>query len=371
MKPEERDQGRGKRRGRQARRPDPGAGAAGAFADRLWRLRREAGDPSYAEMSARLGAAASKSSLASAVQGRKLPSWETTWEFVRVLAVDRLGRDPGETEREWRELWERARDADSDEAGGTGGSGADATDDGAADDAAGAETADGSVRAADGLVRADGGSVRGADDGFAEDTRDMGDAEDVMNAAAPAASTRSPRLARRGRVIRVVAALTVAAAVAAVAFVIDLVVSRPATNGGDGDPPPVPTSAPAAPPTMVPTEGAIAGDDSAFMGDITYPDGSTVRRGSSFRKVWRIRNTGRIPWKGRRLVRINSGPCRTPETVDMPFTAPGQSVDIAVRVRAPEEPGNCRIYWKVVDAQGRALFPAKRPIFLDVQVEGS
>ncbi|MEU9832275.1 NBR1-Ig-like domain-containing protein [Streptosporangium sp. NPDC048047] len=348
-------------------------------------MRREAGDPSYAEMSARLGAAASKSSLASAVQGRKLPSWETTWEFVRVLAVDRLGRDPGETEREWRELWEHARDADSDEAGDTGGSGADATDDGAADDAAGVETADGSVRAADGsvwaaddgLVRAGGGSVRGADDGFAEDTRDtrdtgdVEDAEDVMNAAAPAASTRSPGLARRGRVIRVVAALTVAAAVAAVAFVIDLVVSRPATNGGDGDPPPVPTSAPAAPPTMVPTEGAIAGDDSAFLGDITYPDGSTVRRGSSFRKVWRIRNTGRIPWKGRRLVRINSGPCRTPETVDMPFTAPGQSVDIAVRVRAPEEPGNCRIYWKVVDAQGRALFPAKRPIFLDVQVEGS
>ncbi|MGA3525650.1 hypothetical protein [Melissospora conviva] len=80
----------------------------GAFADRLWRLKREAGDPSYAEMAARLGAAASKSSLAAAARGRTLPSWETAWEFVRVLAVDRLGHDRSETEKQWRELWSQA-----------------------------------------------------------------------------------------------------------------------------------------------------------------------------------------------------------------------------------------------------------------------
>ena len=80
-----------------------------AFADRLWRLKVEAGDPPFAEMSSRLGAAASKSSLAAAAQGRRLPSWETTWEFVRVLAVGRLGRDPEETEREWREHWRLAK----------------------------------------------------------------------------------------------------------------------------------------------------------------------------------------------------------------------------------------------------------------------
>lgn len=113
---------RGKRRGRRSRRPDPDSGVVEAFANRLWRLRRKAGDPPYAEMASRLGAAASKSSLASAVQGRRLPSWETTWEFVRVLAVDRLGCDPKETEREWRELWERTKAADSaDGSGAVGG----------------------------------------------------------------------------------------------------------------------------------------------------------------------------------------------------------------------------------------------------------
>jgi hypothetical protein len=103
------------RRGRRPARPDPESGPLGAFADRLWRLKQEAGDPSYEEMAAKLGAAASKSSLAAAAQGRVLPSWETTWEFVRVLAVDRLGRDARETEQEWREHWSRAGAADEPE----------------------------------------------------------------------------------------------------------------------------------------------------------------------------------------------------------------------------------------------------------------
>jgi hypothetical protein len=98
-----------RRRGRRAARPGPDSGPVGAFADRLWRLRREAGDPSYEEMAGRLGAAASKSSLAAAAQGRSLPSWETAWEFVRVLAVDRLGHDPADAEKEWREAWLRAK----------------------------------------------------------------------------------------------------------------------------------------------------------------------------------------------------------------------------------------------------------------------
>jgi hypothetical protein len=46
-------------------------------------------------------------------------------------------------------------------------------------------------------------------------------------------------------------------------------------------------------------------------------------------------------------------------------------VDLSVRVRAPGKPGKCRIYYKMTDAQGRVLFPLKRPVFLDVRVVGS
>jgi hypothetical protein len=56
------------------------------------------------------GACASKSALSAAARGQRLPNWETAWEFVRVLAVDMLGRDPADAEREWRARWEHARD---------------------------------------------------------------------------------------------------------------------------------------------------------------------------------------------------------------------------------------------------------------------
>jgi len=97
-----------RKRGRKARPPNPDDGPLAAFAHELWALKRRAGDPSFATMSTRLGAAASKSSLAAATHGTVLPSWETTWEFVRVLAVDQLGADAEETQREWLARWEAA-----------------------------------------------------------------------------------------------------------------------------------------------------------------------------------------------------------------------------------------------------------------------
>ncbi|MGN9843952.1 NBR1-Ig-like domain-containing protein [Nonomuraea sp. H19] len=250
-------------------------------------------------MASRLGAAASKSSLASAAQGRKLPTWETTWEYVRVLAVDRLGGDPDKTRQEWRDRWERAR-------------------------------ADGSPAGI------------GAADGTQEDTSPL----DAVTDPAP-----SPRPAQGRRGLFYVVAAAAMAVAGAVFFVLG-------TKADRNDLPP-------SGPTMSPAPV----DNSEFVGDVTYPDGSKVRPGSSFKKVWRIRNTGTVAWEGRFLARVNKAPCRSPEKVTVPSTAPGQTVDIAVRVKAPEKPGNCRIYWKMTDVQGRVLFPLKRAVFLDVQVD--
>lgn len=97
--------------GRRAQPPDPDSGPYAALAHELWQLKRRAGDPSFAAMCTTLGAAASRSSLAAATRGTALPSWETTWEFVRVLAVERLGADTDTTEREWWGRWTAARDA--------------------------------------------------------------------------------------------------------------------------------------------------------------------------------------------------------------------------------------------------------------------
>ncbi|UUV29289.1 NBR1-Ig-like domain-containing protein [Amycolatopsis roodepoortensis] len=99
------------RRGRVARGPAEDSGPVAEFARRLWELKRAAGDPSYDRMRDEYGALASKSALSAAARGERLPSWETTWEFVRVLAAGVLGGDEDEVRHEWRGEWERARDA--------------------------------------------------------------------------------------------------------------------------------------------------------------------------------------------------------------------------------------------------------------------
>lgn len=109
-------------------------------------------------------------------------------------------------------------------------------------------------------------------------------------------------------------------------------------------------------------------DESVFEGDITVPDGTLVAKGETFEKVWRIKNVGKVEWDGRFLMRVNDTVCTAPRKVGIPYTPPGQSVDIRVPVQAPETVGECKIFWKMVDAEGRLLFPDKRPIFLDVRV---
>jgi hypothetical protein len=295
----------GSRRGRRPARPDPESGPVALLAHRLWELKERAGDPSFAEMSSRLGAAASKSSLAAAARGRTLPSWETTWEFVRVLAVGRLGQEERETEREWRAYWEQAR-----------------------------------IESLPVSSAMEGEPVGG------------GPVENgpVENGPAPAARSSG---AGKAAVLSVLSAVLAGGAGAMVI----LFSPFDGENAGEG---------------VAPHESsawtAVPRDDSAFEGDVTHPDGTEVRRGKHFTKVWRIRNAGAVPWQGRYLTRINTAPCRAPERVEIEPTAPGEVVDIAVRVRAAARPARCKIFWKMTSADGTPLFAGKKPIFLDVSV---
>ncbi|MFJ9780826.1 NBR1-Ig-like domain-containing protein [Amycolatopsis sp. NPDC101161] len=110
------------RRGRVALGPAGETGPVAEFARRLWELKRAAGDPSYDRMRDELGALASKSALSAAARGRQLPSWETTWEFVRVLAVGVLGQDEPAVLLEWRGAWEKAREPEAEAPGALAGS---------------------------------------------------------------------------------------------------------------------------------------------------------------------------------------------------------------------------------------------------------
>jgi hypothetical protein len=102
-------------------------------------------------------------------------------------------------------------------------------------------------------------------------------------------------------------------------------------------------------------------DDSRFIADVTIPDGTTVRANQTFVKTWEIQNSGLIPWRGRFLTRQGllggQGLCMSPAQVPVPYTAPGQDVDISVTLTAPNVPGSCRVDFKMTDANGILYFP--------------
>lgn len=312
-----------KKRGRKASPPCPDDGPLAAFAHELWVLKCRAGDPSYATMCTRLGAAASKSSLAAATRGTALPSWETTWEFVRVLAVGRLGADPEDTRREWLARWTAA-------AGATA--------------PAGTAVPDREPAAVQG-----GGQECGSPD--AASIAPPGSSPALAVLPAPAAPAQSPgRVLRRFRPARGHAMVAGVLAVVIAAVVGSLAAASPA-------------------PAPAPVRASLAGSDNAsFEGDVTFPDGSVVAPGQRFTKVWQLRNTGSLRWEQRYLTRVNTTACQAPDMVPIPVTDPGRSVRIPVPVTAAESDARCKIYWKMTDAARRLLLPDKNPIFLDVVV---
>lgn len=73
----------------------------GAFAAELYQLRVSAGTPSFRKI-ASLSGCISHTTLAEAEKGLRLPSWETTREFVKGCQGD---------EADWRGRWEKAKEA--------------------------------------------------------------------------------------------------------------------------------------------------------------------------------------------------------------------------------------------------------------------
>lgn len=338
--------GSGGKRGRKQSRPDPAAGPVAAFACRLCDLKESAGDPSYDRMRGEFGAAASKSALSSAARGQDLPSWETTWEFARSLAVGVLGADPERTQREWSQRWEQAR-ADAERARA----------DGAANP--GEVPPSGEVLAAEGAGAADrGAAASGASPGGtisetagAPDDRATGvdahgdgaarDADPTGGSSQQAAERTSRKPLRRNAVL-VLAAVLVVLGGAAYAL------SGP--------------------------ERPIPGDASVMLGE-TIPDGTPFRTGASFVKAWDIKNVGQVDWTGRYLEqsgRAGASACSAPKRVWVPDVAHGETVRVSVPVDAGDRPGDCRIAWKMVDADGELFFPnqALRPVFFEVRVVG-
>ncbi len=116
-------------------------------------------------------------------------------------------------------------------------------------------------------------------------------------------------------------------------------------------------------------------DAAAFVSDVTYPDGTNVALGSSFTKIWRLKNVGTCTWNtSYALVFVSGERFNASTAVAMPTNVgPGQTVDLAVNMTAPSQTGRYRGFWKLRNASN-VLFgigaAADSNFYVDVNVTG-
>ncbi len=316
-----------------ARRPGKArAEAVERFAAELATLREAAGRPSFRVMSGR-SCAISHTTLHEASQGHRLPSWETTVEYVRAC-----GADP----EDFRERWEQARRRAS------------------------RARAPGRRRPPPSLVEPP-----------PEAAPDQAAAETVPT---------SPRLVAIGAVGAVVMALTVTVTVAAHVLTPETRGAAPtggvapgATHAPEGGADGAPLSVGGAPCTATPGSSPTAtpaprhsGDVVALVADVTLPDCARVPPGVVRTKTWRLRNTGSVVWSGYSLRRLelpqHGDTCQTIPEVPVPTTRPGESSEVSVQVMMPRQSASCLVHFAMTDAAGDLAFPGRRPLHLRVRV---
>ncbi|MEA3310388.1 MAG: NBR1-Ig-like domain-containing protein [Chloroflexota bacterium] len=113
--------------------------------------------------------------------------------------------------------------------------------------------------------------------------------------------------------------------------------------------PPPPTDTPA--PDVSDPGGCTL--NARYVADVTVPDDTEFAPGTTFHKVWRVRNSGTCTWEaGLQLLFVSGESLGGPAAVAVPAVAPGANTDIGVDLAAPATPGTYRSTWQLQTAEG-------------------
>ena len=114
-----------------------------------------------------------------------------------------------------------------------------------------------------------------------------------------------------------------------------------------------PTSTRARPTTVSDSAQSGCPPGVTFVQDVTVPDGTQFSPGESFTKVWRVRSSGCSAWEaGSRWVFVSGHPLGAADGVDVPDMPLGETVDLSVAMRAPDQPGSYKSYWQMQSPDG-------------------
>ncbi|KAG6542949.1 hypothetical protein Mapa_015641 [Marchantia paleacea] len=97
--------------------------------------------------------------------------------------------------------------------------------------------------------------------------------------------------------------------------------------------------------------------DARFVQDVTIFDGTELAPGTNFTKIWRLRNSGTLPWPvDTKLVHVGGDElgCVFIVPLELPERglAPGEEVEASVDLVAPEKPGRYVSHWRLASPSG-------------------
>jgi len=129
------------------------------------------------------------------------------------------------------------------------------------------------------------------------------------------------------------------------------------------------TGAPPAANTPEPTPITGGIDQAEFWADVTIPDGTDFNPGDAFTKIWKLRNSGTNTWTPAYSFGFFTGEqMSAPAAVPLPGNVPpGETVDIAVDMIAPQTQGNYLGYWKMQNQVGEFFEYA---VYVQIDVVG-
>jgi len=143
-----------------------------------------------------------------------------------------------------------------------------------------------------------------------------------------------------------------------------LVLEFTATPAGGGLPPAPGLETPTLIPSITPVSqgGGSAGPvckNSAFLADVTIPDGTILKPGDNFIKTWQMQNTGTctwddgfsfLPWAGHAELTQDNYRIRLDASK---FVAPGAIIEISLELKAPSQPGEYIAHYAWFDDVGK------------------
>jgi hypothetical protein len=138
-------------------------------------------------------------------------------------------------------------------------------------------------------------------------------------------------------------------------------------------PTPQNTPKPSASPTTTKTPNLPPSDWVQFIDDVTVEDNTVFLPGVEFTKIWRLKNSGSGTWtEDYHLVFFSGDNLGANTFVDLPYVvAPGQTVDIPVKMVSPVQTGTYTSRWKLRNRDGDlfgAGTNANSPIWVKIKV---